>query len=33
MEEEDMGLVGASADDVEAELIQRVCDKELLNGK
>ncbi|XP_056386757.1 condensin complex subunit 1 isoform X2 [Hyla sarda] len=33
MEEEDMGLVGASADDAEAELIQRVCDKELLNGQ
>ncbi|XP_073409040.1 condensin complex subunit 1 [Dendrobates tinctorius] len=33
MEEEDMGLVGASADDAEAEIIQRVCDKELLNGQ
>ncbi|XP_069836022.1 condensin complex subunit 1 isoform X2 [Dendropsophus ebraccatus] len=33
MEEEDMGLVGASADDAEAELIQRVCDKELLNAQ
>ncbi|XP_044155231.1 condensin complex subunit 1 [Bufo gargarizans] len=33
MEEEDLGLVGASADDAEAELIQRVCDKELLNGQ
>ncbi|XP_073540987.1 condensin complex subunit 1 [Phyllobates terribilis] len=33
LEEEDMGLVGASADDAEAELIQRVCDKELLSGQ
>ncbi|XP_075699090.1 condensin complex subunit 1 [Rhinoderma darwinii] len=33
LEEEDLGLVGASADDAEAELIQRVCDKELLNGQ
>ncbi|KAM4033008.1 condensin complex subunit 1 isoform 2-T3 [Anomaloglossus baeobatrachus] len=33
LEEEDMGLAGASADDAEAELIQRVCDKELLSGQ
>ncbi|KAM3913353.1 condensin complex subunit 1 [Leptodactylus fuscus] len=33
LEEEDLGLVGASADDAEAELIQKVCDKELLNGQ
>ncbi|KAG9471307.1 hypothetical protein GDO78_015246 [Eleutherodactylus coqui] len=31
--DEDLGLVGASADDTEAELIQQVCDKELLNGQ
>ncbi|KAG8543015.1 hypothetical protein GDO81_025593 [Engystomops pustulosus] len=33
LQEEDLGLVGASADDAEAELIQRVCDKELLHGQ
>merc|ERR1719500_2479461 len=29
-EDEDMGCVGAEADDMEAEFIRRVCDKELL---
>ncbi|XP_075071952.1 condensin complex subunit 1 [Mixophyes fleayi] len=33
MEEEDLGLVGASADDADAELIQKICDNELLNGQ
>ncbi|KAM7180780.1 condensin complex subunit 1 isoform 3-T3 [Macrochelys suwanniensis] len=31
--EEDLGLVGASADDTEAELIRNICDTELLDGK
>ncbi|KAM8924116.1 condensin complex subunit 1 isoform 2-T2 [Pelodytes ibericus] len=31
--EEDLGLVGASADDIEAELIKKICDTELLDGK
>ncbi|XP_063818506.1 condensin complex subunit 1 isoform X2 [Pseudophryne corroboree] len=33
MEEEDLGLVGASADDADAELIQKICDNELLGGQ
>lgn len=28
-----MGLVGATADDTEAELIRGICEKELLDGK
>ncbi|KAM4636335.1 condensin complex subunit 1 [Discoglossus pictus] len=31
--EEDLGLVGASADDIEAELIRKICDSELLSGQ
>ncbi|XP_029875885.1 condensin complex subunit 1 isoform X1 [Aquila chrysaetos chrysaetos] len=31
--EEELGLVGATADDTEAELIRNVCEKELLDGK
>lgn len=31
--EEEMGLVGATADDTEAELIRNICEMELLNGK
>lgn len=31
--EEEMGLVGATADDTEAELIRSICEMELLNGK
>ncbi|ELK10386.1 condensin complex subunit 1 [Pteropus alecto] len=31
--EEEMGLVGATADDTEAELIRSICETELLNGK
>nr|XP_006124233.1 condensin complex subunit 1 isoform X2 [Pelodiscus sinensis] len=31
--EEDLGLVGASADDTEAELIRSICETELLAGK
>ncbi|EGV98523.1 condensin complex subunit 1 [Cricetulus griseus] len=30
--EEEMGLVGATADDTEAELIHSICEKELLDG-
>lgn len=30
--EEDLGLVGASADDTEAELIRKICETELLAG-
>ncbi|CAO2606618.1 Condensin complex subunit 1 [Lemmus lemmus] len=30
--EEEMGLVGATADDTEAELIRCICEKELLDG-
>ncbi|KAM6309776.1 condensin complex subunit 1 [Podargus strigoides] len=30
--EEEMGLMGASADDTEAELIRSICDTELLDG-
>lgn len=30
--EEEMGLVGAAADDTEAELIRSICEKELLDG-
>ncbi|KAM5142461.1 condensin complex subunit 1 [Mantella aurantiaca] len=33
MAEEDMGLVGASADDADAELIQKICENELLNAQ
>lgn len=28
-----MGLVGATADDTEAELIRNICEMELLGGK
>lgn len=31
--EEELGLVGATADDTEAELIRNICEKELLDGK
>lgn len=31
--EEELGLVGASADDTEAELIRKICETELLAGK
>ncbi|KAJ7317585.1 hypothetical protein JRQ81_003747 [Phrynocephalus forsythii] len=31
--EEDLGLVGASAEDTEAELIHTICESELLDGK
>ncbi|XP_074013435.1 condensin complex subunit 1 [Numenius arquata] len=31
--EEELGLVGASADDTEAELIRHICETELLDGK
>nr|AAD15962.1 pEg7 [Xenopus laevis] len=31
--EEELGLVGASADDIEAELIRKICDTELLGGQ
>lgn len=31
--EEEMGLVGATADDTEAELIRNICEMELLGGK
>ncbi|XP_006891347.1 PREDICTED: condensin complex subunit 1 [Elephantulus edwardii] len=31
--EEELGLVGATADDPEAELIRNICEMELLNGK
>ncbi|XP_055962824.1 condensin complex subunit 1 [Sorex fumeus] len=31
--EEEMGLVGATADDTEAELIRGICEMELLDGK
>ncbi|XP_071066242.1 condensin complex subunit 1 isoform X4 [Dasypus novemcinctus] len=31
--EEELGLVGATADDTEAELIRNICEMELLDGK
>lgn len=31
--EEELGLVGATADDTEAELVRSICEKELLDGK
>ncbi|NWX48972.1 CND1 protein, partial [Steatornis caripensis] len=31
--EEELGLVGASADDTEAELVRSICETELLDGK
>lgn len=31
--EEEMGLVGATADDTEAELVRNICEMELLDGK
>lgn len=31
--EEELGLVGASAEDTEAELIRKICESELLAGK
>ncbi|KAG7217001.1 hypothetical protein INR49_001655 [Caranx melampygus] len=31
--EEDLGLIGASADDTEAELIRKICETELLAGE
>ncbi|XP_029436445.1 condensin complex subunit 1 [Rhinatrema bivittatum] len=31
--EEELGLVGASADDIEAELIRKICDTEILEGQ
>lgn len=30
--EEDLGLIGASAEDTEAELIRKICETELLSG-
>lgn len=30
--EEELGLIGASAEDTEAELIRKICDTELLAG-
>lgn len=30
--EEDLGLIGASAEDTEAELIRKICETELLAG-
>lgn len=31
--EEDLGLIGASAEDTEAELIRKICETELLAGR
>lgn len=31
--EEELGLVGATADDTEAELIRSICETELLDGE
>lgn len=31
--EEELGLVGASAEDTEAEFIRKVCETELLAGE
>lgn len=31
--EEELGLIGASAEDTEAELIRKICETELLSGK
>lgn len=31
--EEELGLVGATADDTEAELIRGICEMELLDGE
>lgn len=31
--EEELGLIGATAEDTEAELIRRICETELLSGK
>ncbi|XP_053306330.1 condensin complex subunit 1 isoform X2 [Spea bombifrons] len=31
--EEELGLAGASADDIEADLIRKICDTELLGGQ
>lgn len=31
--EEELGLIGASAEDTEAELIRKICETELLAGK
>lgn len=31
--EEELGLVGASAEDTEAEFIRKMCESELLAGK
>jgi len=33
VEDEDMGVVGAEADDAEAEFIRSVCEKEILGGE
>lgn len=30
--EEDLGLIGASAEDTEAELIRKICETELMAG-
>lgn len=30
--EEELGLIGASAEDTEAELIRKICETELLAG-
>lgn len=31
--EEELGLIGATADDTESELIRKICEMELLAGK
>ena len=31
--EEELGLIGATAEDTEAELIRKICETELLAGK
>lgn len=31
--EEELGVIGASAEDTEAELIRNICETELLAGK
>ena len=33
LEDDDMGCVGAEADDVEAEFIRRICETELLSPR
>ena len=33
LDDDDMGCVGAEADDVEAEFIRSICEKELLSPR